>query len=567
MTTATKTPTRRKPKPKRPPIPAKWLALFKLIPGYDPIKTAAPGDWFDAVKAENAVDFFHECLTHVKGAKAGEPLILEPWQQAKIGCLFGWMNAEGLRRYREAFFYVARKNGKTTETAGIVLLLLFCDGEPGADIYSAAAEKDQAAIIYDLAKAMVQAEPVLLNEAKIYSSFRSIEFPAMHGMYRPISADAHTKHGYNAHGVVIDELHAQKNRKLVDVLVTSTGSRDQPLIVHLTTADVEGESICNEKYDYACNVRDGIFSDPSFLPVIFEATADDDWNDVKTWRKANPNLGVSVHLSYLEREYRKAKQSPAYESTFKRLHLNMITSSISGYISLDVWDKCKHPLADPSTLTGRRCFAGLDLSSRIDLTAFVLVFPPIDADPFWRIVPRNFIPRGTAAERELADRVPYSVWEREGWLTMTPGNRVQYSAIQEQILEDGARFDIVDIAGDPWNLEGLAQNVMAEGSPEMIEFRQGFRSMSTPTKELEKLAIDGKIAHDGNPCLRWQVGNVRIDQDAAENWKPIKEKNSTKRIDAVVATIMAIGRAMVDDQDSGTSVYATADRPDGLIVI
>ncbi len=551
---------------KRRPIPAKWRKLFALIPGYDPIKTAAPGDWFDAKTAQKYCDFFPECLTHVEGRLAGRPFILERWQQAFVGCLFGWMNSAGFRRYREALLYIGRKNGKTTLTAGIVLLLLFVDGEPGANIYSAAAEKDQASIIYRHAKTMVEAEPVLLAEAKIYRSLKAIEFPRLNSVYRPISAEAFTKHGYNPHGIIIDELHAQKKRDLVDAFTTALGARDQPLLVYLTTADIEGESICNEKHGYACRVRDGTFEDSSFLPMIFEALPEDDWKSPATWRKANPNLGVSISETFVARECRRAQESPIYEGTFKRLHLNMITPSISAYIPKDVWDACCHPLNDLSLLKGRKCYGGLDLSSIKDTTALVWAFPPIDKDPFFRLLPRIWIPGRSAEERERSDRVPYGQWKRDGHVIFTPGNRVQYSAIEQQIKDDAKAFSVVDIAADPWSLEYLRQRVTEYGGPEIVVFRQGWRSMSAPCKEFDRMAAEGELAHDGNPCLRWQIGNVLIEQDKSENWRPIKEENTPKRIDAAVSAIMAIGRSMIDDENAGTSIYDT-DKRTGLVTI
>jgi len=267
---------------------------LKLIPGYDPEATG--GDYtFNEDRARIACWFFHQCLKHVKGAKAGTALLLEPWQRAIVGNLFGWYRRDGTRRYREAFVFVPRKNGKTTLAAGIMLYMMFMDGEPGAELYSAAADREQATLVYEQAKGMVLADPDFSRMCKIYSTAKCIYDEKTNSSYKAVSAEANTKHGYNSHCVIIDELHAHKDRELVDVLITSTGSRTQPLVLHVTTSDYQRESICNEKYEYACQVRDGIIDDPSFLPVIYEASIDDDWKDPEIWAKANPNLGVDNH--------------------------------------------------------------------------------------------------------------------------------------------------------------------------------------------------------------------------------------------------------------------------------
>ncbi|KKL20610.1 hypothetical protein LCGC14_2453730, partial [marine sediment metagenome] len=347
--------------------------IIRLIPGYDPVSTAGECT-FDEKAAQHVIDFFTECLTHVKGDMKGQPFILQPWEQAIVANLFGWKQPDGARRYREAFIFIPRKNGKTTLTAGIVLYTLFCDGEPGAEIYSAAKDREQAALLYEQAKGMVLQEPELSSRSTLYATYKSIVIASEGSSYKAISAEASTKYGYNTHLAIIDELHAQHNRELVDVLMTSTGARRQPLIIHITTSDYERESICNEKHLQASKVRDGITKDPSFLPVIYEATIDDDWADPKVWAKANPNLDVSLPTKYLERECQHAKEVPAYENTFKRLHLNIRTEQATRWISMESWDACDEKI-DLADLVGRDCYAGLDLASKIDVASFVLLFP------------------------------------------------------------------------------------------------------------------------------------------------------------------------------------------------
>lgn len=533
-------------------ISRRFTDLFALIPGYDPVATAGDGEWFDEVAAQFAIDFFPECLQLIEGEKADQPFVLEPWQQAVNACLMGWKREDGTRRYREAMIYVPRKNGKTPWMAGLVNLVMFTDHEPGAQLYSAAADRDQAALIFRHASGMVAREPELSSRARIYRSFKSIEYPAEGTIYKALSSDADTKHGLGAHLVIVDELHAHPNAELVDVLLTSTAARRQPLVVYITTADYARESICNTKHDYASKVRDGVVKDSSFLPVIFEATLDDDWTDPAVWAKANPNLGVSVKREYLERECLKAQQEPTYENTFKRLHLNIKTQQDIRWIPLEKWHACAGPV-DEARLLGRTCYGGLDLSSKLDITAWVLVFPPTDDDPKWRVLPRFYIPSANALERERRDRVPYMTWAAQGFVTLTEGNVVDYAYIEHQVALDAKRFDLREIAYDPWNASSTATRLTDAGAT-MVEFGQGYRSMAEPTKEFERLIVAGDLAHGGHPVLTWMASHVSVELDPAGNPKPSKKK-STERIDGIVATVMAIGRATV--QPNTSSVYET----------
>ena len=531
------------------------------MPGYDPFATAGPGCWLDHDAAQIAIDFFPECLKHIEGAVAGNPFVLEPWQQAVIGNIFGWKTKDehgrAVRRYREVFLYVPRKNGKTPLAAGICLFMLFCDGEPGAQIFSAAADREQAALLYRHAKGMIEREPELESRARIYggSGHRSVVLRDDPGSsYKVLSADADTKHGTASSCVLIDELHAQPNRELVDVLQTSMASanRTQPLLVHITTADVDRPSICNEKHNYATRVRDGRIEDRSFLPIIYEVTKDDDFSDAAVWARANPNLGISVSTDYLRRECQRAKETPSYLNTFLRLHLNVKTQNDVRWITGELWDRCGGPV-DPELLKGRRCFGGLDLSSKIDVTAWVLLFPPDERDELWRVLPRFFVPADNARDRENKDRVPYQTWARQGLVTATEGNVVDYDWIKQQILDDSALFQIEEIAYDPWNATQIALQLTDLGA-KMVEFHQGFRSMSEPTKELERLLTAAQLAHGGNEPLRWMAGNTTVEEDPAGNLKPSKRK-STERIDGIVALIMALGRALLGAD--GSSVYET----------
>lgn len=534
---------------------------LRLVPGYNPWDQKADS-WLDHRAAQDAIDFFPECLKHVEGTVAGQPFVLEPWQQAVIGNLFGWKRRDSkgriVRRYRELFLYVPRKNGKTPLCAGICLLVLFCDGEPGAQIVSAAGEREQAALLFRHAKGMVEQEPELKSRALVFGGrggaggFRSIvlkDDPA--SVYKVISADGDSKHGGNLHLALIDELHVQPNRDLVDALTTSMASanRAQPLTVFITTADFDRESICNENYKRACNVRDNggdpakTGFDSALLPVIYEITKDDDWRSPDVWRKANPNYGVSVSEDYLARECQKAQETPSFENTFRRLHLNQITQNAVRWLSLESWDEC----ADEPDLSGP-CFAGLDLASTTDIAAFSLYFPESNS-----LSMRFWIPEENARQREKRDRVPYLTWARQGLVKLTPGNVIDYDTIRNDINELGTKHDIREFAADRWNATQIITQLQGDGF-EVIAYGQGFKDMTAPTKELEKLVMAKSIRHGGNPVLRWMASNVTVETDAAGNLKPSKKK-STEKIDGIVAAIMALGRAML--QPSLNSVYSS----------
>lgn len=524
-------------------IPKEWKKLLRMIPDYDPIETAGHCV-FDVDAAQAALDFFPDWLKHVKGKTwAGKPFELENWQGAIVANIFGWKRPDGTRRYREVFLYVPRKNGKTCLAAGILVCIMFTDGEPGAEIYSAAADREQAGLVFEQVEGMIKQEKELRGRSTIYT--KSITLNDGSGTYKKISADANTKHGYNVHLAIVDELHAQPNRDLVDALITATASRTQPLIMHVTTADFDRPSICNEKHDYATKVRDSVIDDEAFLPIVYEVEIDEDWHDQKVWAKANPNMGVSFTKDYMVRAHKKAIEVPTEENTFKRLKLNLRTEQAVRWIPLDKWDKCA--MLDESDFGLVKWYGGLDLSSTTDITAFVLYSPENDC-----VVPYFWVPEDSAHMRERRDRVPYVTWSRQGLIKLTEGNVVDYNVVREDIKKAGKKFNIVDIAVDRWQAQQLMTDLTDDGF-EVTPFGQGFQSMSLPTKELEKLIIGGDLRHGGNDVLRWMASNVCVETDAAENLKPSKKK-STQRIDGIVALIMAIGRAISPDE-SGTSVY------------
>jgi phage terminase large subunit-like protein len=504
---------------------------------------------FDVRAAERVRTFFTKFLRHSKGQWAGQPFKLLDWQWREVvGPLFGWKRADGTRRYRRAYIEVPKKNGKSALFSGLSLYLLAADGEPGAEVYSAALDRDQASIVFNEAANMVEVSPQLSSRLNVVRSTKRIVMPRSRSFYKALSADVPAKEGLNAHAVLIDELHAQKTRLLWDTLRYAGASRRQPLHLSITTAGFDRHSICWEQHDYAEKVLDGTIEDSSFLPFIAAAGAEDDWTNPEVWRKANPSFAVTINPEQFAEDCREARESPAKENSFRRYRLNQWTEQEVRWLNMEKWDACATPLGD---LERRPCYAGLDLSSTTDITALVLVFPNEDR---YDVLPLFWVPEEGARRRERGDRVPYSAWIRGGFVAATPGEVIDYDRIRQKINELGQRYEIREIAIDRWNATQLATQLEGDGF-EVVAFGQGYASMNWPCKKLEELVLGGKIAHGGHPVLRWMAGNVSIEKDAADNWKPSKKK-SIERIDGIVALIMALDRASTQPAPE-RSVYET----------
>jgi len=539
-------------KKRNPEVSALWCKLFKLLPGYDPIKTSEDCLW-DIKAADTVIDWIEHICLHVKGEKGGEPFLLEPWQKAAVGALFGWKRPDGTRRYREMFFYVPRKNGKTVLAATIALFVLTMDNERGMEIYSAAADHAQASLVYAHAAGMVAQKEALSQRLKVYKTTKTIVAENTFSSYKVISAEANTKHGFNSQLVIVDETHAQPDRELVDVLTTSTGARRQPLILHTTTSDFDRPSICNEKLDYAEKVRDGIIKDKAFLPILYIAD-EERWQDEKEWKRCNPNLGVSKSLDYMRREFQRAMETPAYENTFKRLELNIKTRVATKWLDLGAWDKGAEPI-DVEALRGRTCYGGLDLGSTSDLTSLCLLFPEeVGYQALWY----HWCPKDTAHRRKNRDRVDYLQWAAENLIELTPGNETDYRLIRNRIQAIADRYGMIEIAVDRlFQGAQLCQDLVDDmGEDHVIPFGMGYYSMAAPTQELERLVNRGELQHGGNALVRWMVSNTIVREDPAGNLKPDKSK-SAEKIDGVVSCLMALGRAMIGAQAAGPSVYET----------
>jgi phage terminase large subunit-like protein len=494
---------------------------------------------FDEEAGKRVIAFFEDFLHHSKGQWAGEPFITEPWEAFLLWVLFGWMAEDGSRRFNVAYVEMARKNGKSMIGAGVGLYLTIADGEPGANVYSAATKKDQARIVHSEAVRMVRRSSALKTFVSIPPAGRIITVPRLDATYEPLSKDSSTMDGLNVHGAIVDELHAHRDRGVWDVLTTATGSRRQSLIFAITTAGHDRESVCWEEHDYAQKVLEGLIEDDSFFAFVASIDEDDDWLDPEVWKKANPNYGVSVSVRDMKEQAEKARQSPAFENAFRRLKLCQWTQQATRWLNMDDWAATSSMDAETllASVVGKVCYAGIDLSSTTDLTALSLVFRDED---HYAVVPYFWVPEDKVEERSI-DRVPYSQWVKKGHILATPGNVIDYSFVREKILELKKVFRIREIAYDPWAATQLTQELESEGLT-MVPFRQGYASMTAPTKELLNLVLAEKLEHANNPVLKWQAGNLAVTMDAAGNVKPAKDK-STGRIDGIVATIMGIDRA------------------------
>jgi phage terminase large subunit-like protein len=433
----------------------------------------------------------------------------------------------------------------STEAATVALQCLVADFEPGADIFSAATKKDQARIVFDEARRMVMRSEDLQKVVSVYRA--SLAVDRTMSSFQPLSSDDRTLDGLNPHAIIIDELHKHKNRAVLDVLDTAMGSRRQPLLWIITTAgDDNPESVYAQEHAYAENVVSGNYVDDEWFVYIATLDPGDRWDDPKVWIKANPNLGISVKVGDLTRQCRAAKNNPARQLEFKRLRLNLRTPTASQLITGPVWDGNSLGPFDPASLAGRRCFGGLDLSSKIDLSAWVKLFAPAENGDRWKVVARFWMPGDTVEQKSDRDQVQYRRWIDEGLIEPTAGNIIDHAEIENAVLEDARIYDIVSIAYDPWNATQLAVNLRNSGVP-MNEFVQGIRSYTAPTKELLAWLLANKLDHGGNPVLRWMALNMRVQTDKNENQMPTK-KVSIGRIDGATALIMAIGRSMSDDQ-------------------
>lgn len=525
---------------------------YPKLKNYQPSKFMLPTSHYDKEKADRAVKFI-ENLCHTKGKWAGKRFWLLPWQEQLIRDIFGIVKPDGYRQFRTAFVEICKKVGKSELAAAIALYLLYADNEPSAEVYGAAADRQQASIVFDVARQMVEMSPALLKRSKIMGATKRIVNYGNAGYYQVLSAEVGGKHGFSVSGLVFDEIHTQPNRQLYDVLTKgSSDARQNPLHFIITTAGTDRHSIAYELHTKAIDILEGRRVDPTFYPVVYGLKDDEDWEDEANWYKVNPSLGYTVDIERLRDAYREAKQNPADEITFRWLRMNQWVSSTTAWIPDQIYQRGNEEI-DLKSLEGRECYGGLDLSSTGDITAFVLMFPPRNDEEKHILLPFFWVPEETIPQRVKANSVPYDVWERQGYLMSTEGNVIHYDFIEKFIEELGEKYHILEIAFDRWGATQMVQDLEGMGFT-VVPFGQGYSSMSAPTKEFYKILMEGNMVHGGHPVLRWMAGNVVIDTDPAGNIKVTKAR-SKEKIDGIVAAIMALDRCIRNQVQPQGSVY------------
>lgn len=537
----------------RAPLPAteeEWVDLVKSLPGYDPARLAG-GCLFDPALASKAIDWIETNVRHMKGPKALSAFHLERWQRAFVANLFGWVRPDGTRRFREALLYVGKKNGKSLLVAALALYLFLEDGESGAEVYCAAAKRDQAKIVWN--DCVTQLKRIDPSEERATRYQHSVTAPDG-GFLKPISADAGTEDGMNPHAAMVDELHRQQDDTLLNVIRLSTAARAQPLVIMLTTADEDRpDSVCNETLERAKAVRDNPGDplkpgyDAEFLPAIYEASPRDDWKMPETWRKANPNLGVSLQEEFLAKRCREAQENPSLLPDFLRYHLNVQTraSGLKLIADMGMWDACRESF-DVETLRGRACIAGLDLASTTDITAFVLVFPET-----LHVLPYFWVPEEAAKKRDLRNDRIYTTWGRGAptYLNLTEGNQIDEQRVLREIVDICRPFKMTEIAVDPANAVRYTQAMTSLGF-KVVHVRQGWQTLNEPLRHFSTLvgnsAIPGRprIRQNGNPVMRWMVANAEYEQSKHDTWNLVKPRGAAK-IDGVAALVTALSRVIL----------------------
>jgi phage terminase large subunit-like protein len=502
---------------------------------------------YDEVRARIWTNFFEKCLTHTKGLFARQPFLLPQWQKKIVTDLMGTVNEKtGYRQYSTAYIEVPKKNGKTELAAGLALGGLLIDDEPGAEIYSAASTRDQAGLVFRVAAQMVRNDPELNAMCRIVDSTKTIYLKSdRNSFYRAISADVGAQDGINPHMVVYDELHRQKNRDLWDVLSLGSDTRSQPLLVAITTAGISGESpICWDQHEYARQILQGVINDPNFYPVIYAKRDEDEWDfegepakegkPATGWYASNPALGDFLRIDKVRAAAAKAKLLPSEQNNFRRLRGNEWLGQEMRWLPMHEWNACGAPF-NVHDLAGKSCFAGMDLSTTQDITAFVLLFP-IGNELF--VLPFFWLPKHDIIRRAKKDNVPYDRWAKQGLIELTDGNIIDFDFVRKRINELGEIYNIKEIANDRWNATQITTQLQSDGFT-IKPTGQGFASLSAPAKDIERLMMNRSLRHGNNPVLSWMADCCSVDADAAGNIKPVKVNRlkTNKRIDGMSAMI------------------------------
>lgn len=510
------------------------------------LERAAAGEFpytFDPERAA-AVCAFVEALPHVKGRYAGT-ITLEPWQVFILTTVFGWVDADGFRRFRTAYIEVPRKNGKSSLTSGVLLYLLSADGEPGAEVYSAATTRDQAKIVWQDAKRMVEKSPGLRSALGVQTSAHAIFQADTGSTFKALSRDQQGNlDGLNVHAAGVDELHGHKDRGVWDVLETATGARRQSLIWAITTAGSNRAGICYEQRSYVTRILDGVHQDETYFGIVYTLDAEDDPFDERSWEKANPNYGVSVSPEDLRRKALKAQQMAAATNNFLTKHLDIWVNADTAWMNMQAWDACADESLDPDDFVGTPCVESADLATKTDMVARVrLHWRDVDGVRHYYAFGRYYLPEDAVEDGRNSQ---YSGWAREGRLTVTDGATTDFEVIEDDIRLDAEKWKPKDLSFDPWQATQMMQRLAAEGLP-VSEYRPVLKNMSEPMKELEALVLAGRFHHDGCPILTWMISNVVAHSNSNDDIMPRKEFPENK-IDGAVALIAALGRAITLDE-------------------
>jgi phage terminase large subunit-like protein len=513
---------------------------------------------FSPERGLHVISFIEKFFVHIKGPLAGKAIILDPWQQFWTAVKFGWLRADGLRRFSRGYEEVARKNGKSTWTGPQGAYLFMMDGEIGAEVYAVATTREQAMSVYkpafDNIRRWARRSPGVKRSFKIHEGANQEKITYDSSVFKPLPANAESLDGLNPSAILFDELHAQKTPDVWEVMESALGARTQPMLSAITTAGFILDGVCTQIRGYLINVLRGKHADDAFFGYVYTLDEGDNPFEPDNWTKSNPGLGLSKRWEYMHTMAKKAALLPSALANFKTKDLNIWCNDAEGWFDLSVWDKGGSKF-EPESLRGRPCYAGLDLASTRDLTALSLVFPPEESGGQWHLLVRTWCPRDKVTlQAQAADAAPYADWEKKGWLEVTEGPTTDYTIVGQAVLDCLRQFDVRELGFDKWNAQHLIDELGAEfdrvGVP-LIDIPQNTGGMYPGSKKLEELVYGKRLQHGGNPVLRYCAGNVTLLYDSNDNFRPDKKKSKPNgRIDCVVATVMALSRAVVHIDDS-----------------
>lgn len=524
------------------------------------------GLYHDGAAAQVWVEFFR-CLRHFEGVFAGQPIELDDWELFIVWNVFGWKRADGTRRFRKAYAEIARKVGKSTFGGGIGLGATVIDGEAGPQNYSAAVDKQHARkVLHSKAEKYVKHSPSLRKRLEIAKTTGRISCDMNDGIYEPLGKDSDVGEGFNPHVTIFDELHAHKDRAMWDVIDSAHGARSQPLDFAITTAGFDITSFCyTEIRDYVCQILEGVVEDDEWFGIVFTIDEGDDWQDEACWAKANPQSYFHTQIDDMRRMAREAARKPGALNNFLTKRLNIWTSQYTAWVNIPEWH-LSPPIVPEDRLAGRLCWSALDLSKNQDLTAMVHLFPYEEGgEGHLTIVPHFWVPKNRIQDRERRDAAQYEKWVREGLVTATEGDVIDYAVVKADIETAFKRFDVKTLAYDPYGpAEALRQDLITDGIDEsrLVQFPQQIKNFSPAMKTLERLYLEHRIHGLNHPVMLWMAQNVQVYTDCNENIRPVKAMKSkgggraTKRIDGFVCLVMCVG-VWSTAEPVKTSVYET----------